>query len=82
MSTPTRILILAKDFNQAKTYARLNNLPFGYWVYVASFHIVLANKECDYITLPGWEDRIGIEEIKAHLKRSEGEDITNNLRQF
>lgn len=75
MSTPKRILIMAKDFNQAKHYALQKKLSPAYWLFVSSFYNVKMNPELDYVKLEGWDERNGAVEIEAELENSIGNEL-------
>lgn len=52
-----RLLIIAKDFNQAQHWAKDARMSPGQWVYVSSYHNIRGNAESEYVKLPDWELR-------------------------
>jgi hypothetical protein len=52
-----RLLIIARDFNQAQHWAKDQRMSPGHWVYVSSFHNIQGNVGCEYVKLPNWELR-------------------------
>jgi hypothetical protein len=72
-----RLLVVARDFNAAKHWARENKISTGQWVYVSSFYNVQGNPGSDYIKIPGHELRPDISVIDEQLKKSECTEFKN-----
>ena len=62
-----RLLIVAKDFNQAKHWARMNRIAPAGWVFVACVYNVIGNPDSEYVLLPDWQQRPGTKEIMEEL---------------
>lgn len=64
----SRLLVIARDFNDAKHWAREQRISPGYWVYVSSFYNIQGNPECEYVKIPGWETRPDVNAINENLE--------------
>lgn len=63
-----RLLIVARDFNQANHWSKDQKMSPGAWVYVSSFHNIRGNAESEYVKLDGWETRPDANIIQIELK--------------
>jgi hypothetical protein len=63
-----RLLILARDFNAARHWAKEQRLSLGRWVYVSSYHNIDGNSGCEYVKLPGFEQRVDADILLAKLE--------------
>jgi hypothetical protein len=65
-----RLLIIARDFNQAQHWAKNQKMSPGQWVYVSSFHNISGNAQSEYILLENWELRPDVDILKQELINS------------
>lgn len=65
-----RLLIVARDFNQAQHWAKEQRFSPGQWVYVSSYHNVRGNAESEYVLLEGWKLRSDSEILMSELKNN------------
>ena len=63
-----RLLIVARDYNQAQHWAKDQRMSPGQYVYVSSYHNILGNIGCEYVLLEGWELRPDSDQLSEHLK--------------
>lgn len=63
-----RLLIVARDFNQANHWAKDQKMSPGAWVYVSSFHNIRGNVESEYVKLLGWETRPDADILQIELE--------------
>lgn len=63
-----RLLVIARDFNAAKYWARQNKLSPGYWVYISSFYNIQGNPGCEYVKVEGWDTRPDVSVLEENLK--------------
>ena len=66
-----RLLIVAKDYNQAQHWAKSQRMSPGVWVYVSSFYNIQGNAGNEYVLLDGWELRPDANVLKAELESCE-----------
>ena len=63
-----RLLIVARDYNQAQHWAKDQRMSPGQYVYVSSFHNILGNAGCEYVLLDGWKQRPDSFELSKYLE--------------
>lgn len=56
-SLPKRLLILAKDYNQAAHWAKENRMSPGSFVYISSYHNIQGNAGSEFVILEGYQTR-------------------------
>lgn len=65
-----RLLIIARDFNEARHWAQKQRLSPGQWVYASSYHNIRGNAGSEYVTLGEWKQRVDsgllLSELEAH----------------
>lgn len=65
-----RLLIVARDYNQAQHWGKDHRMSPGQYVYVSSYHNIQGNAESDYVMLDGWDTRpdagVLAEALEAH----------------
>lgn len=77
-----RLLIVARDSNQANHWSKDQRMSPGAWVYVSSFHNIRGNAGTEYVKLPGWDTRPDADVIQAELKtnsckeRNDGRELS------
>jgi hypothetical protein len=64
----SRLLIVARDFNQANHWTKAEHISPGHWVYVSSFHNIRGNAGCEFVTLDGWTLRPDAAQLKEELE--------------
>lgn len=52
-----RLLIVARDYNQAQHWAKDQRMSPGQYVYVSSYHNIMGNAGSEYVLLDGWNLR-------------------------
>ncbi len=65
-----RLLIVARDYNQAQHWAKDQRLSPGRWVYVSSYHNIQGNAGSDYVLLDNWGLRPDAEILFDALKEA------------
>jgi hypothetical protein len=63
-----RLLIIARDFNQANHWAKEQRMSPGRWVYVSSYHNINGNAGAEYVMLDGWTLRPDAVQLKEQLE--------------
>lgn len=63
-----KLLIIARDFNQAQHWAKDKKMSPGQWVYVSSFHNVMGNAASEYVLLDKYKERPDLNQILAALE--------------
>lgn len=68
MSMFKRLLIVARDFNQAQHWAKDQRMSPGQYVYVSSYHNIRGNAGSEYVMLDNWKLRPDADILLTELK--------------
>lgn len=63
-----RLLIIARDFNQAQHWAKEQKMSPGQWIYASSYHNIQGNAGSEYVLLDNWELRPDADILFTELK--------------
>ena len=52
-----RLLVVSRDYNQARHWAKEQRMSPGSFVYVSSYYNIMGNGGSEYVMLDGWKLR-------------------------